>query len=74
MTMRHQTPLEQAREAARILQQAGVKPEYPHFHVGENGTRCEFCNQPLWKNRHDPMNVLAGKIIRREFNCGPDSD
>jgi hypothetical protein len=59
------TALEQARATAETLRATGIRTSAPHLHVGENGTRCEFCGKPLWVERHDPINVRAGRIRSR---------
>lgn len=68
------TPLEQARAMAQGLRDAGIQPWVPHFHLGENGTRCEFCRKPLWVERHDPMNVRAGRIVNRALDRTHEDD
>ena len=58
------TALEAARDRVQTLRDSGMKPEGFHIHVGENGTRCEFCGAALWDDRHDPVNVKAGRFVR----------
>ena len=59
------TPLENAMEVTGWMRTLQIKFKAPHSHVGENGTRCEFCHKPCWVERHDPMNVAAGRIVNR---------
>ena len=49
------TPLEQALLDVETLKRCGIKPTDSHFHIGENGTRCEFCGKPSWAAIHDPL-------------------
>jgi len=56
----YKTPLERARDETVALIQRGVDPNHEHVHVGENGTRCEFCGRPLTAQRHDPLKLKRG--------------
>jgi hypothetical protein len=55
------TRLEEALEAADTLRKYGIRPTDYHFHVGENGTRCAFCANPVWNKVHDPHRLGIGE-------------
>lgn len=54
------TPLEDARESAETLHRFGIRITDSHLHVGDNGTRCEFCGKPLEAKVHDPLRLGRG--------------
>lgn len=60
--------LSEARETSATMRRVGTTPSTPHIHVGQNGVRCEFCGKPLWVERHDPINVRAGRIVNRALD------
>lgn len=54
------TPLQKARFYADILRQFGIRTTDYHLHVGENGTRCEFCGKSMDSKIHDPKRIDRG--------------
>jgi len=59
------TPLDKARAEVEVLKACGISPTVPHCHVGENGTRCEFCSKPLDAYRHHPTLYRTGSTVHR---------
>jgi hypothetical protein len=54
------SPLEIALDASQALKAAGIRPTDHHWHIGENATRCEFCDKPVEARVHDPKRLGRG--------------
>lgn len=54
------TPLEEVLLIVKHLIRAGIRQSDHHLHIGENGTRYEFCGKPLQAKIHDPLRLERG--------------
>jgi len=55
------TPLQHATMVCAVLRTYGIRETDHHKHVGENGTRCAFCEKPAWAKIHDPERLGRGE-------------